>query len=312
MEPSMTATPNRSTMARTRAGLMASAVLVLGVACSAPVASVRPTEPGPIVIDAIRTTAALPAARLHLEVVVGMGAQLAGEVQMSVDADLNLASRELAGRATTKFPQELMGGMGPVAEQTAEFIMTRTASFGRDPGTGRWTQIASEGLPLTPTTADLVAVLESVLANPAMTFESAGTSDCSLGSCDHVIAHLDGPTVAGALGRLMRVRPDNVIGVALPDVDLHVLVDRSTSILSELRGELAIQGTSIRFVIQLSNPGDLVQIVPPPAGLIDRDVFLNDVGGAVSPAPTSEPTMAPDFPPSDVESPAPDLPTESP
>jgi hypothetical protein len=311
MQTSTTSRPARRSSARAGVGLLVGAALVLGAGCSTPAASVRPTEPRAIVVDAIRTTAALPGARIHIEAVVGMGAQQAGEIRLSLDADVNLVSRELAGRTTTTFPQELMGGMGPAAQQTVEFIVMRDGVFGRDPGTGRWTQASTEGLPATPTTADLVAILEGIVGLPAMAFEGGATTDCSLGACDHVTVHVDGAALAGALGRLMNREPDDVLGVDLPDFDLELLVDRSTSVLSELSGAATIQGTTIRLLARLTNAGEPIRIVPPPAALIDGGGIPGIDGGGFGPAPTPIMTILPQVP-SDTDSPTPDLPAESP
>ena len=52
------------------------------------------------------------------------------------------------------------------------------------------------------------------------------------------------------------------------------MIDQASGVLSELRIQSSIQGTSVQVAATFSNPDVVVQIVAPPAAIVD-DMDLN-------------------------------------
>jgi hypothetical protein len=136
-----------------------------------------------------------------------------------------------------------------------------------------------------PTNDQIAAMLTNLLSNPSVTYELREASPCTLGTCDHVVAHIDGQSLAAALGPLLGVPLDAASRAAIPSFDIDVLVDQSTFVISELRTAISMQGTSARILISTSNPGQPVQIAPPPPALTD-DFGPNFGGGGIGPDET--------------------------
>jgi hypothetical protein len=318
MTSRMAAAPTRRAVALVAAGALALSVVA---ACGGG-ASPRPTDPRQILTDAIRTTASVPTLKLHAEVTStfggGFGAQ-GGQMTMALDADVDVASRQFAGRATTRMPVELTNGAAP-AVQVSDMIVTQAATFNRNGQNGRWMKMGSAGINGGPTNAEIATMITNLLSNPSVTLELAEAGPCSLGTCDHVIAHVDGAGISAALAPLLGVPVDAVMGQAIPTFDIDVLVDQATSVISELRTQLSMQGSGTALFLSISNPGQPVQIVAPPPALTDDlgagfggwvgdgfgggqvTTILETVGGEIAPAPlpaeSSEPV-------SSVESPTP-------
>ncbi|HLO35362.1 MAG TPA: hypothetical protein VK194_04740 [Candidatus Deferrimicrobium sp.] len=265
--------------------LLACAVAVAG--CGNGSGTPRPTDPRQILVEAIAATAGLPTLRLHAEIASttgGVGAQANAVVTLAVDADIDLATRQLVGRATTQMPRNPGGNGGLPAQQVADAIVTRDAIFGRDSQTGRWRKISSTGIGGGPTNAQVATMLSNLLSNPSITFDRGDASPCSLGTCDHVVAHIDGQSLGAALGPLLGVPMDAAATAAIPDFDVDVLVDQATSVISELRTAISTGGSAVRIFVSVSNPGQPVQIAPPPPALTDD---FGGLGGGFGPQATT-------------------------
>jgi hypothetical protein len=266
-----------------RLGAVLIASTLVLAACSG-AGTPRPTDPRKILIDAIGATAALPTLRLHGEIAANSGAigGQANAMTIGLDADVDLATRQFAARATTQMPQNL--GVG--VQQVSEVIVTTTATFNRDPRTGRWSKFPTGpggGLGGGPTNAQIATMITSLISNPSTTFELGEAGSCTLGTCDRVVVHIDGQTLGAALSRLLGVPIDTASGVTIPNLDVEVLVDQSTSVISELRVQASIAGTSARILLAISNPGQPIQIAPPPAAITD-DFGLG--GPTIGPVPS--------------------------
>src|SRR5258706_1242876 len=167
--------------------------------------SPRPTDPRQIVVNAIAATAALPSLRLHAEVVANLGGlgQANAAMRAALDVDVDLVNRQFAGRTTTQMPQNPGGGAGVPAQQASDLIVTTTASFSRDSQSARWTKVPGGGQAIGPTNAQIATMLTNLLSNPAISFELLEATECTLGTCDHVLAHIDGQALGAALGPLL-------------------------------------------------------------------------------------------------------------
>jgi hypothetical protein len=288
----MTVALNRASTVRRRVAWLAAmliAALALAACGDGKGGTPRPTDPRQILVNAIGATAALPTLRLHAEVVANVGG-LVGQgngITIGFDADIDLATRQFAGRSTTQMPQNL-GGNGVAMQQVSDMIVTSTATFNRDSQTGRWSKFPMGGLGGGPTNAQVATMIANLLSNPAVTFELLEASSCTLGTCDHLLAHIDGQTLGAALGPLLGVPLDQASQQQIPSFNVDVMVDQASSVVSELRTEISMQGTSARILVSVSNPGQPVQIAPPPAALTDDfgANFQNIGGGAIGPDPT--------------------------
>jgi hypothetical protein len=294
----MTVALSGASNVRRRAALLA-AVLIAALALAAcgdgKGGTPRPTDPRQILVNAIGATAALPTLRLHAEVVANVGG-LVGQgndaMKMGIDADVDLATRQFAGRSTTQMPQNL-GGNGVAMQQVSDVIVTSTATFNRDSQTGRWQKFPmgmGGGFAGGPTNAQIATMIANLLSNPAITFDLLEASSCTLGTCDHVVAHIDGQALGAALGPLLGVPLDQATQQQIPSFNVDVMVDQASSVVSELRTEISMQGTSARVLVSVSNPGQPVQIAPPPAALTDDfGANFQNLGGGqvVGPAESS-------------------------
>ena len=234
----------------------------------------RPTDPRQILVEAVGATAAVQTLHLHIEAGATMGGFGMGNdrVMSSMDLDIDLATRQLAGRARTQMPGMPQNGIGNgqvPAIQVSDVIVTRTATFNRDSDTGRWRKSPGSGLGERPTNAEIGTMVSNLLSNPAVTFERADAGSCTLGNCDHVIAHIDGQTLAAALGPMLGMPMDSTSAQVIPSFDVDVLVDQATSVISELRTGYSMQGTTFQALLQVSALGAPVQISEPPAALTD-------------------------------------------
>jgi hypothetical protein len=128
-------------------------------------------------------------------------------------------------------------------------------------------------------------MITSLLSNPSTTFELGEAASCTLGTCDRVVAHIDGQTLGAALSQLLGVPIDASSGTTIPNFDIEILVDQSSSVISEMRTQISLAGTSMRILFTISNPGQPIQITLPPAAITD-DLGANFGGGGIGPAPT--------------------------
>lgn len=245
------------------------AAAILAGACGDPAGPARPTDPRAIVSDAVRATALLPSARVHAEMRISMGPGLGagagnGEMTMLVDADIDLVNRQLTGRSTWRAPAAFGGG----GDQVSEMIVTRAATFTRE-ANGRWMKIPVEPGAAGPTNEQIVRAIETLVADPTVRLELVEPVACSLGTCDHVLVHVGGARLLDVLGPMLGMPRDFDGDQAIPDLELDVRVDQGTSLLSEIRYAMTIQGTSTQLLLAISNPGVPVQIVPPPPALTD-------------------------------------------
>ncbi|HEY3163581.1 MAG TPA: hypothetical protein VGJ71_04435 [Candidatus Limnocylindrales bacterium] len=230
----------------------------------------RPTDPREILVQAIHATAVVKTLHLHADIGMTMGGFGNGLDRMtaSMDADVDLVTRQFAGRSTSQMPGALGNAQIP-ARQTSDVIVTRTATFSRNGDTGRWTKMPGGGIPEQPTNTEIATMIANLLSNPAVTFEKADSGSCSLGTCDHVIAHIDGQTLGAALAPLVGMPLDDATSAMIPNFDVDVLVDQATSVISEIRTGYSAQGTTLQVLLQLSSLGEPVQINEPPAALVD-------------------------------------------
>ena len=281
-----------------RLGRAAASVVVAGllVACGPAASPPRPTDPHLIVTDAVRATAAIPSLRLHLQLASSADGAAFGqtgtfETTMAMDADVDLAGRQLAGRATTQFSTTGANLPGPAGPQTSDVIATDVAVFTRQGGAARWTKVGSSGLQTGPTNAAIASAIVGLLDDPRVTYEKADPVPCTLGTCDHVIVHLPAAALVAALSTLMSV-PADAMGTGIPNLDLDVRVGQTTSVISEVRLSMTLGGQTVEVLLTVSNPGDPVQIVAPAPGLVDDTTggaILRTVGGEVPTPAASEP-----------------------
>jgi hypothetical protein len=258
------------------AALMLAGALALAGCGGSGSGTPRPTDPRQILVNAIAATAALPTLRIHAEIGSTMGGlgQPNQVMTMAIDADVDLANRQFTGRATTQMP----GGNGiGLGQQAIDMIVTQTGSFSRNPQSGRWMKTSAMGLGGGPTNVQIATMITNLLSNPAVTYQLSDASPCTLGTCDHVVAHISGQTLGAALAPLTGQPLNDQTQAMVPDFDVDVLVDQATSVISELRTGYSMQGTSARILVQLTNPGQPVQIAQPPAALIDD--FSDNSGG---------------------------------
>jgi hypothetical protein len=214
--------------------------------------------------------------------------------QLAIDADVELATRQLTGRATARLPEAV--GADDSRPQVADLIIAQGVMFTRQAGSARWQKRPANGPDGGPTNAEVAAILTALLAKPSVTLELGEPAPCSLGTCDRVIAHVAGESLWPLLAPLLGL-PDPPTVEAEPRIDLDILVDQATSILSELRAETATAAGTTTLLLTISNPGDPILVGPPPAALIDD--FGESVGGGGEPVPPET------FPPSIAESPPP-------
>lgn len=265
----------RSTGARaSRAGRLATmlAFSLLLAACGDPAASPRPTDPRDILVGAVRATAGLPSARIHVEMVMTMGPALDigdGRMTAALDADVDLITRQLAARMTWNGP----GGLGAGGGQVTEAVITRAATFTRDAGEPRWQKMPTMPGPAGPTNEEIARMIEQLVLNPAVRLELVEATPCSLGTCDHVVARVGGKEFFRAMAPLLGA-PGGMADVGpVPDLEFDIRVDQATSLLSELRCAMTLQGSRTEFFLTISNPGVPIQIVVPPPAIVD------DLGG---------------------------------
>jgi hypothetical protein len=239
------------------------ALLVAG--CGAPAGSPRPTDPRQIAVEAVRATAGLSTLRLHLELTADMGRQSGA----TLDADIDLANRQLAGRMTSSFraaPDGESGGVPP--DQSLDVIITADALYSRTGGAARWTKVTSIRLgEMEPTNAALAAAIAELLADGRLTYQKLEAVDCTLGRCDHVVVHVDGAAAAEALSRLLG-HGEGGAGT-LPSADIAIRVDQSSSVISELRTSIRTGDTLVQLLVTLTNPGAALRIVAPDPALVD-------------------------------------------
>ena len=266
------ASRSRRRIAGPRAALVVAAIAALATACGGPAGTPRPTDPRLILTNAINATAALPSLRLHVEVAATSGPlgpnQPNAVMKATLDADVALATRELAARVSTTMPAGLGGANAGPQSQIGEIIVTQAASFSRTNAAGRWSK-GSSGLGGGPTNAQIATMISNLLSNPAMTFELRDAAPCSLGTCDHVVAHIDGQVLGQAVGAVLGGSADVGNGAGVPNFDVDVLVDQSSSVVSELRTSISVGGAAEQILVVLSNPGQPVQITAPLPALVD-------------------------------------------
>src|SRR5436190_16015182 len=254
----------------TRVAAMVAAGSLLLAACGGN-SSPRPTDPREILTQAVTATAALPSVRIHIEALsqtAGFGGAGPTRANTTLDGDIDLVNRQLTGRAT----MQMTGADAGLAngQVVGETIITTNAMFTRTSATGRWMKLPMNGLGGGPTNAQIAQIATNLLSNPAVSLELGEAASCTLGTCDHVIAHIDGAMLVKALGPMIGVSPDGVASNSVPNFDLDVLVDQATSVISEVRTGSSIQGSQFAVLITLSNPGEPVQIAAPPAALVDN------------------------------------------
>ena len=277
----------RTAMAAAVAGI----VLVVG-GCT-PTAPVRIlTDPREIMATAIRSTASLSYVRLHadLKVLRVAPAGAAPDLQMSIDVDMDVTRRQRAGRVVTQMGGG-PGGEAPEQPNLQEFITLVDASYSRAGGFGRWTKFMND--PNTrfegPTGAGFAAI-ETLLSKPGVTLELREAASCSLGTCYHVIATVDGELALEAIGSAIGQPTGG--NRALPPFAFDLLIVQATGLLSEVRFEATFEGSSNQLAAVFSNPNLVVQIVRPPPELVDVEGFGND-GGFGDPVPAATPAPQP-------------------
>jgi hypothetical protein len=269
---------------------MAAMVVLAGCTPSGPTSLL--TDPHEIVVRSVRATAGLSYARIHADLGMSMaafGAGVGGNVRATLDADVDLAHRLMAGRTSTQLPPGFAQGGGNAA-QVSEFISLPNAQFSRNAGAGRWTKVSMGGLggPVGPTNVQIAAALESLAGNAGVRLELGDAASCSLGTCYHVTATVDGKVAFLALAAAFGQPGGDSGGVVIPPLVFELLIDQATGVLSEVRIQTSIQGTSVQVAATISNPDVVVQIVAPPPGIVDdvMDDFGQDPSdGILTPEP---------------------------
>jgi hypothetical protein len=289
-------------------GAVAASIVVAACSVGPGGGTPRPSDPREILVQSITATAAVQTLHLHMDGVASMAGfgQGADRMTMSVDADVDLVTRQFAARATSQMGQG-NGNVQVPARQTADAIVTHNGSFSRNGDTGRWIKVPGGTIPARPTNAEIATMIANLLSNPSVTFEKGDAGSCTLGTCDHVIAHIDGQSLGAALGPLLGVPMDDATRATIPSFDVDVLVDQATSVISELRTGYSMQGTTLQVLVQLSSLNQPVQITEPPAALVDdfsgfgpddfgpdASAILEEVGGDIM---TDEPTIPESAPP---------------
>ncbi len=264
-------TRQRVTIGRVGASI---AIVALLAACGPATAPPRPTDPHLIVAEAVKATAAIPSLRLHLQLASSADGAAFGQTgtfqtTVAMDADVDLAGRQLAGRATSQFSATGMDLPGPAGPQTSDVIATDVAVFTRQGGAARWTKVGSSGLQTGPTNAAIASAIVGLLDDPRVTYDQADPAPCTLGTCDHVIVHLPAAALVAALSTLMSVPVDAIGAAGIPNLDLDVRVGQTSSVISEVRLSMTVGGQTVELLLTISNPGDPVQIVAPAPGLVD-------------------------------------------
>jgi hypothetical protein len=284
-------------------GLAAAGVAVAGllVACGPAAAPPRPTDPHLIVTEAVKATAAIPTLRLHLQLASTADGAAFGQAgtfttSMAIDADVDLAGRQLAGRATSQFSATGTDLPGPAGPQTSDIIATSTALFTRQGGAARWTMAGSSGLQGGPSNAAIASAIVGLLDDPRVTYDKADPVACTLGTCDHVIVHLPAAALTAAISALTNAPANAMDAAGIPDLDLDVRIAQTSSVISEIRLSMTVAGQTADLLLTVANPGDPVQIVAPAPGLIDDNTggfgggtILETVGSEVQTPSPAEP-----------------------
>ncbi|HEY8988438.1 MAG TPA: hypothetical protein VIM39_05410, partial [Candidatus Limnocylindrales bacterium] len=116
---------------------------------------------------------------------------------------------------------------------------------------------------------------------------------CSLGTCYHLTATVDGNAAFKTLMTAFGAPADANTGLALPPIALDLLVDQATGVLSQVQFKTSVQGASVQLAAVLSNPDLVVQIVAPPPALVDDITVGGGFGGGQGPPPTPEISIGP-------------------
>jgi len=260
-----------------RRAIGAALAMTLLVGCTPNAPGALLTDPHEILVRAVRSTVALSYIRIHVDLGMSMaafGAGVGGDMRTSLDADVDLAHRIMAGRTTTQLPAGF--GQGVNGQQVSEFISLPNAQFSRNAGAGRWTKFSTVGAggPVGPSNADIASALENLLADSRVKLELGEAASCSLGTCYHVTATVDGNLAFQALLAAVGQPRGDTGGVVVPPLAFDLMIDQASGVLSELRIQSSIQGTSVQVAATFSNPDVVVQIVAPPAAIVD-DMDLN-------------------------------------
>ena len=280
-------------------GALPAACLVLTTGCTSNASGPLLTDPHEIVLKAIRSTAALSYVRVHAEIGVSMvafgGPGAAGDLRIGMDADVDLAHRQLAGRMTTQGSAGFGAGAGGQPAQVQEFISLANASYQRSGGTGRWTKFSTGGIGALagPSNAQIAAMVEAFASDPGVKLDLGEAASCSLGTCYHLTATVDGNAAFKALMTAFGAPADANAGLALPPIALDLLVDQATGVLSQVQFQTSVQGASVQLAAVFSNPDLVVQIVAPPAALVDDLTVGPGFGGGQGPAPTPAISLGP-------------------
>lgn len=273
------------------AAVAAGTVLFVGGCTPTPPVRIL-TDPHEIMATAIRTTASLSYVRLHADLKVSRIAPAGAEpdLRMTVDVDIDVTRRLRAGRVATQMDGG-PGGQAPEQPNLQEFITLADASYSRTGGFGRWAKGMNDpnGRLEGPTSAGFAAI-ETLLSKPGVTLELREAAPCSLGTCYHVIATVDGELALQAIGSAIGQPTDGPR--ALPPFAFDLLIDQATGLLSEVRFEATFAGSSNQLVAVFSNPNVVFQIVAPPPELVDAEGFGND-GGFGEPVPAATPAPQP-------------------
>jgi len=269
--------------------ILAMAAMTFLVGCTPPGPATLLTDPHEIMAQAVRSTAALSSIRVHAEMGVsmaGLGAGIGGEVRATLDADVDLAHRVMAGRTVSQLPAGFAEGQAGNAQQIQEFISLPDAQFSRNGGAGRWVKFPTGGFgaPSGPTNGQIATLVDGLVSGPGVRLELGDAASCSLGTCYHLTAMVDGKTALNAVGAALGQPGADTGGVTIPDLVFDLMIDQATGVLSEVRFQTAIQGTSVKLLATFTNPDVAVQIVAPPPALVD-DITKN---GGFGPGPGND------------------------
>ena len=217
----------------------------------------RPTDPRQILVHAVSATAALPTLRLHAEIAATMARSSVGwrcqAMTMAFDADVDLATRQFAGRTTTADASATSAGNG-IAQ--CQQVVRRDRDHDGD------LQPRQPDRPLAKIPIGMAAARRRPDERPVRDGGheppvEPGRRPTSSSTPRHARS---GPATTsspistarprgGARAADRAVPADQMRRPMIPDFDVDVLVDQATSVVSELRTEISMQGTSARILV---------------------------------------------------------------
>jgi hypothetical protein len=232
---------------------------VLG-ACSpsAPAAS-RVSDPRQVVVEALKSTAALEAAHalVRVDILDGSGRHFAA----NAEGDVNVASRELDVSAT--FDPPVFGTRSARVVVTGGFVFSNTSgSWSASGGPGR------DPLQGVPTTAQAAATIAAAIQDPATSVTLAGTEACAEATCLRIRADIPADVAWRALNSLAAASGGRTGSLApppsgFPGLGIDLWIEQDTLRLRQASNVTKVGNQSVSITIVLSHHGEAVRIEPP-------------------------------------------------